>query len=146
MTELIQNILIKRKEDIIIMKANYVRKKISVLPNVEVLTIGVNSTCSIDSGHELYNYGVYFNMYRSLNNLENYEIFALYIDALKKTICLYRNDDKEHLEKSVTSIMEFCKDNNFKHVAFDEHELKMYNFDSIFEKYDDIEVDITIEK
>ena len=42
--------------------------------------------------------------------------------------------------------MTYCKENNYSHVAFDEEELKMCNLDSIFEEFDGIEVDITIEK
>ena len=116
------------------------------IPNLNVMTIGVNDTCSIDSNHELFNYGIYIPLNKILYNLENVNMYTVYIEQLKKTLCIYRNDDKEHLVNSLTSIMDFCKENNLNYVAFNDHELKMFNFDEIFDKYDNIKVDIVINK
>ena len=118
----------------------------SLLPNVEVVTIGVDGTKSITKDHNLYNYSIYYPMNRALDSVTPNEPYIEYIPQIGKIICIYRNDNEEYIKKSVNLIMTYCKENNYSHVAFDEEELKMCNLDSIFEEFDGIEVDITIEK
>lgn len=118
------------------------------IPGINVLTIGIDSTNHIAKDHELYNLCMYHEMGRDLANLSQNEIYTKYIPEIDKTICVYHNENDDVLQLNVKKVMDFCKENNFKLVAFNDHELKGYNFNSVFSMTQDydIEVNIVIEK
>lgn len=123
-------------------RVTFLRTKMSKLPDV-ALTIGIDSTQTIDSDHDLYFLRSMVDFKRVCEKVEKDSPFHTELKNMaNRHLFIFRNDDKETLKKSIVDILTLCKW-LWVDVAFSEYEIRPI-IRELFELAEEFEVNVII--